>query len=492
MEKNLYLCGQNTTTFENQYSMKIIGRQKEIESLRRFVASEQSEFIAVYGRRRVGKTFLIRNLLGNMFAFAATGILEGEPSEQRKSFQASLQDYGCKDCEFGDWLEAFGKLRALLEQKNRDEPLVVFIDELPCFDTQRSNFVHALGYFWNNWAAWQGNIKLIVCGSATSWMTRNLLNSKGGLHNRLTQTIWLRQFTLAETEAYLKNAGFLWARESVAQCYMIMGGIPYYLSMLDSHQSLSQNIDRLFFASDGKLKEEFYRLYGSLFKNPTIYLKVIDLLAAKKYGMTRKELAKEIDSGGKLTDVLSDLQQCGFIGRMGVRAQKGGIKSTNGIYHLTDFYTRFYYDFCRNKTSDEHYWTHKLATPKMNTWWGLAYERLCMAHIPQIKQALGISAIYTEYYSWRSKLHQPAAQIDLLIERADNMINLCEIKYSQGQYAMDKTEYEKIQNRLAAFRDETNCRQGIFLTLITTKEPKQNECSSMMNGVVLLDDLFKE
>ena len=472
--------------------MKIIGRQQEIESLERYIGSGQSEFIAVYGRRRVGKTFLIRNLFSDKFAFAATGILEGDPSEQRESFMASLRDYGCKDCVFADWMEAFSKLRALLEAKDKKQPLVVFIDELPCFDTQRSKFVHALGYFWNNWAAWQGHVKLIVCGSATSWMTRNLLDSKGGLHNRLTQTLWLKQFCLAETEEYLKNSGFKWTRDSIAQCYMILGGIPYYLSLLDNRMSLPQNIDRLFFASDGKLRDEFRRLYGSLFKNPESYLKVIDLLATNHQGLTRKELAHKIDLGGRLSEVLDDLQQCGFITRMAVRAQRGGIKATDGIYHLTDFYTRFYYDFCRGKTSDEQYWTHKLATPKANTWLGLAYERLCMAHIQQIKVALGISGLHTEYYSWRSKEHQPAAQVDIIIERSDNMVNLCEIKYSAGQYIMDKAEYEKIQNRQMAFMEETKCKQGIFLTLITTSAPKQNEYSSMMNGVVLLDDLFRK
>ena len=472
--------------------MKIIGRQQEIESLERYIGSGQSEFIAVYGRRRVGKTFLIRNLFSDKFAFAATGILEGDPSEQRESFMASLRDYGCKDCVFTDWMEAFSKLRALLEAKDKKQPLVVFIDELPCFDTQRSKFVHALGYFWNNWAAWQGHVKLIVCGSATSWMTRNLLDSKGGLHNRLTQTLWLKQFCLAETEEYLKNSGFKWTRDSIAQCYMILGGIPYYLSLLDNRMSLPQNIDRLFFASDGKLRDEFRRLYGSLFKNPESYLKVIDLLATNHQGLTRKELAHKIDLGGRLSEVLDDLQQCGFITRMAVRAQRGGIKATDGIYHLTDFYTRFYYDFCRGKTSDEQYWTHKLATPKANTWLGLAYERLCMAHIQQIKVALGISGLHTEYYSWRSKEHQPAAQVDIIIERSDNMVNLCEIKYSAGQYIMDKAEYEKIQNRQMAFMEETKCKQGIFLTLITTSAPKQNEYSSMMNGVVLLDDLFRK
>lgn len=473
--------------------MKIIGRKKEIESLERYVNSEQSEFIALYGRRRVGKTFLIRNLFGDRFAFAATGILEGEASEQRNSFMASLRDYGCTDNAFADWMEAFSKLRNLLETKgrNKQKPLIVFIDELPCFDTQRSKFVHALGYFWNNWAAWQGNVKLIVCGSATSWMTRNLLDSKGGLHNRLTQTLWLKQFCLSETEDYLKNAGFKWSRESIAQCYMVLGGIPYYLSLLDNRMGLPQNIDRLFFASDGKLKDEFHRLYGSLFKNPEAYLKVIDLLANNHQGLTRKELAQKMKTNGRLTEVLDDLLQCGFISRMGVRAQKGGIKATDGIYHLTDFYTRFYYDFCRGKTSDEQYWTHKFTTPKVNTWLGLAYERLCMAHIPQIKIALGISGLHTEYYSWRSKEHQPAAQIDLIVERSDNMVNLCEIKYSNGQYVLNKAEYEKIQNRQMAFIDETKCKQGIFLTLVTTSLPKQNEYSSMINSVVVLDDLFR-
>ncbi|MDO5342822.1 MAG: ATP-binding protein [Bacteroidia bacterium] len=472
--------------------MKIIGREKEIESLRKLVGSDKSEFLAVYGRRRVGKTFLIRQTLSKMFAFSTTGILEGTPNEQRESFGAALLEYGADNAKFSTWIEAFGMLRNLLEKKGKDKPLVVFIDELSCFDTQRSGFVRALGYFWNNWAAWEGNIKLIVCGSATSWMTKNVLNGKGGLHNRVTDTMNLKQFTLRETETYLQEAGFKWTRQSIAQCYMILGGIPYYLGLLNKNLSLPQNIDMLFFASDSKLKDEYKRLYCSLFKHPEYYMKVIELLSSNKSGLTRNEISnKLVGSNGQLSMVLNDLQQCGFIGYFNVRGRNGGVKSSDGLYRLSDFYTIFYFDFCKSKTSDEQFWSHQISTPKINTWFGFAYERLCMAHVPQIKSALGISGIHTEFYSWRSKNSTPSAQIDLLIERSDGMINLCEIKYSSGDYLLDSKEFEKILNRQNTFVNETNCKQGVFLTLVTVSGAKNNEYSQQINNFVTINDLFR-
>ena len=403
----------------------------------------------------------------------------------------ALSEYGAANADFSDWMEAFEILRGLLEKKRSKHPLIVFIDELPCFDTQRSGFVHALGHFWNNWAAWRGDVKLIVCGSATSWMTRRLLDARGGLHNRLTNTLHLKPFTLRETQEYLKANAFRWSRLTVAQCYMVLGGIPYYLTLLDSSESLAQNIDRLFFSKDEVLRSEYRRLYGSLFKNPDYYVKVVELLSKSRQGMTRSEIAGSIASNRKLSAVLEDLQQCGFVEYMNVRGRNGGLKSSDGIYHLCDFYTLFYLDFCKGKTSDEQYWTHKMNTPKVNTWYGLAFERLCMAHIPQIKKALGISGIHTEHYSWRSRHSDPGAQIDLMIERSDDMINLCEIKYSAGEYSLSGSEWDKIQTRQNAFVGETLCRQGIFLTLITTSGAKMNEYAHQMNNILTLEDLFE-
>ena len=469
--------------------MNIIGRQKECADLQRYMDSDHSEFIAIYGRRRVGKTFLVRQLFGNKMSFSVTGMLEGSPADQKTIFAAALSEYGCDDPFFETWIEAFEKLRKILESQKSNNPLIVFIDELPCFDTQRSGFVNALGHFWNNWAAWRNNVKLIVCGSATSWMTKNLLDSRGGLHNRLTNTMWLKPFSLSESKEYLQKAGFRWTSATIAQCYMVMGGVPYYFSLLDKNKSFAENIDQLFFSKNGELKMEYRRLYGSLFRNPDRYTKVIELLSQKRKGMTRGEISASGVSG-RLSVILDDLVQCGFIDCTNVLGAQNKINSRNAIYRLTDFYSIFYMDFCKEKTTDEHYWTHMMGTPKINTWFGLAFERLCMAHIDQIKRSLGISGIHTEYYSWRSKKSQPAAQIDLLIERVDDMINLCEIKYSSGKYLLTKTEFEKIENRQNAFISENNLRKGVFLTLITCNGVVDNEYTSAINNILTIDDLY--
>lgn len=470
--------------------MKIIGRKEECADLQHFVTSDRSEFIAIYGRRRVGKTFLVRQLFGDKMVFSVTGMLDGSATDQRVVFSSALREYGCEKPFFHTWVDAFAKLRQLLESKRTKKPLIIFIDELPCFDTQRSGFVNALGHFWNSWAAWQGNVKLIVCGSATSWMTKNLLDSRGGLHNRLTKTMWLKPFTLSESREYFESAGFRWTSATIAQCYMIMGGVPYYFSLLDRNTSLNDNIDRLFFSKGGELRMEFGRLYGSLFRNPDRYTDVIELLAQKRKGMTRNEMFDN-GIGGKLSVILDDLVQCGFIEYTNVLGSRNKIMgSRNALYRLTDFYSIFYMDFCKEKTTDEHYWSHMVGTQKVNTWFGFAFERLCMAHIEQIKHSLGISGIHTEYYSWRSKEVQPAAQIDLIIDRADGMINLCELKYSSGKYHLTKSEYEKIENRRNAFIIENNIRKGVFLTMITSNGLVDNEYASEINQSLTTDDLY--
>lgn len=468
----------------------LIGREREKSQLSEFISSEKPEFIAVYGRRRVGKTFLITQMYGEDFDFETSGILNGSRDEQMFSFYSSLKNAGYGGKMPKNWMEAFEALKSVLEGRQRKKRVLAFIDELPCLDTPKSGLVKALDHFWNTWASRQKNIKLIVCGSATTWIIDNLIDSHGGLHNRITHEIHLHPFTLRETEDYLVNNGFKWNRLMIAQAYMVMGGIPYYLSLLDRKSSVSENIDRLFFSQDAELYREYDRLFSSLFKSPLPYLKVVQLLSEKGDGLTRNELADGLGcaTGGNLTRILTNLEHCDFIRKYNVREKK--INSKNGIYQLCDFYTHFYNSFCRKRTTDDRFWSNTLNTPRQNTWYGLAFERLCMAHIPQIKKALGIDRIHTEFYSWRSLGERPAAQIDLIIERADNVTNLCEIKYSKGPYTIDAKEEAKLRNRISAFESETEIRTAIHLTLITTFELKSNIHSSEVTNIVLLDDLF--
>ena len=470
---------------------QVIGRKKEIKLLTEYYHSGRAEFVAVYGRRRIGKTFLIRNLFHGDFTFEMSGSIDAPAEAQLSNFGYALREYGNPAQPLpANWTEAFEALKQLLKARLSGQRLLVFIDELPCLDTRKSGFQQAFEHFWNGWAAYQSEIMLVVCGSATSWMIANLIDSHGGLHNRITHEMYLAPFTLGETEAMLHANGFTWTRLSILQIYSIMGGVPYYLSLLDKGQGVEANVDRLFFANHAELKREYDRLYVSLFKNSEIYMRVIEALATCKQGMTRKEIADKLHlpSGGTLTKVLRELVNCDFVRGYNTRERK--IKQKDQIYQLTDLYTLFYMQFCHPVSTDTAYWTHLMGKPRQNTWYGLAFERICMLHIPQIKHSLGIDQIHTEYYSWRSKESVPAAQIDLLIERADHLVNLCEIKYSQMPYTITKEEDMRIRNRMADFVGETGIRHGILTTLITTFGLRQNPYSSVAQVQLTMDDMF--
>lgn len=471
--------------------VQLIGRENEQGLLKKYIDSNRSEFIAVYGRRRVGKTFLVTETFKDALSFDMTGVIDGDKEDQMVSFNIALKESGYEGKRVTDWYGAFEALKEVVKKVPQNRSAIIFIDELPCLDTPRSGLVKALDLFWNGWANRQSNVKLIVCGSATTWIVDNIIDNHGGLHNRITHEMHIHPFTLHDTEEYLTTYGFKWNRLAMAQTYMVLGGIPYYLSLLDNALSLPANIDQLFFSRDAELKKEFDRLFKSLFKSPQAYVDIIQLLANNKKGLTRKEISEKLkkETGGHLSKLLVNLENCDFIRKYNVRERK--INSNNGIYQLTDFYIQFYHDFCNKHTTDEHFWENSINSPKQNTWYGLAYERLCMAHIPQIKEALGIQRIRTEYYSWRSKESVPAAQVDLIIERADQIISLCEIKYSKGIYSLDAKEEERLRNRITDFADETKVKEAVQLVLITTYGLKDNAHSTEVNDRVILDDLFK-
>ena len=471
---------------------RIVGRKEEKRQLNEYYHSGRAEFIAVYGRRRIGKTFLVRSLYKDEMAFEMSGSIDSPAETQIANFRYALKEFGHNNTEqIKNWGDAFYELKQLLKTKLGRGRIIVFIDELPCLDTPRSGFQQAFEHFWNSWASAQPEIMLIVCGSATSWIISNLIDSHGGLHNRITHEMHLAPFTLHETEEYLQEHGFTWSRLQILQVYSALGGVPYYLDLLQRTQSVEQNIDRLFFSEHGELRREYDRLYVSLFRNSELYTKIIELLSKTRQGITRKEIAEKISiaSGGTLTKALNELKNCDFIRAYYTREKK--IKKTELVYQLTDLYTLFYMNFCNKPATDPSFWSHINGKPAQNTWYGLSFERICMHHIPQIKKALHVDGIYTEFYSWRSKISKPAAQIDLIIERADNLVNLCEIKYSQNEYSITKEEEMKIRNRVADFISETGLRKGILTTLITTYGLRQNMHSGVAQVEVTMDELFE-
>lgn len=473
---------------------KLIGRQLEINELKSIKDSNKAEFVAIYGRRRVGKTFLINQTFGKQFCFSTIGIIDGTRDEQMFAFRDAMNLYNYEiETLPKNWLEAFQILRHFLQERMvENQKNIIFIDELPCFDTDRSDFVKALGYFWNSWASLQDNLALIVCGSSTSWMIKNIIDNHGGLHNRITKEIHLKEFTLKETKEYLDANNFLWGDILVLQTYMVFGGIPYYLSLLKNDKSLAQNIDHLIFRKNGELRREYARLYSTLFKNPEPYLRVVELLANTKSGIPRKEIAERLkmQANGKLTEILANLESCDIIRFFKTKQKK--VSQQNGLYQLMDFYTLFYLTFAKNDPSNENYWTQQQGKPATNTWLGLAFEKVCIAHISQIKSALHIDTIQTEHYSWRINKAEDSesAQIDMVIERADSMINICEMKYSEGLYKLSKSEYDKFNDRAQKFTSHTNWKGGIIPTLITVNGIQPNEYSQRFAARVELGDLL--
>ncbi len=470
---------------------RFIGREAEIQKLNNIMASEKAELVAVYGRRRVGKTYLIQQFFKNKFAFSATGVIDGEKDEELFAFTTALVNAGHEGRQPKTWLQAFEMLKSTLEQQKHKGRCVIYIDELPCFDTPKSGFVRALGHFWNTWASLREEVILIVCGSATSWMIDNIIDNHGGLHDRITHSICLRQFNLAETEAYLKTLGIRWPRHTIVETYMMLGGIPYYLSLFNKEESLAQNIDRLYFRNNAELSHEYKRLYGSLFKQPEPYIRIVEALGKNKSGLTRSEIAKALKtkSSGTLTKQLDNLVCCDIIRRY-VTKVNGKPKTNDAYYQLVDLFTLFHLTYAQKLTTED-YWEQRINTPTVNTWQGLAFEHVCFAHIRQIRHALGLDRIAVEFYSWRND-KKPKAQVDLIIERADRLINLCEIKYTYAEYVISARDDKDMRTRMTAFVAQSKTKAGILSTWITPYGLAKNEFSANIQYQVTMDGLFEK
>ena len=468
----------------------MIGRTKEIEELNRLYESDESEFVAVYGRRRVGKTYLVRETFSDRFAFHHTGLPNATKHQQLVHFKESLAAAGARVKTPRNWFEAFRVLREVVA-RSAFRRKVVFIDELPWMDTAKSDFLMALETFWNEWASARKDIVLIVCGSAAAWMVKNLFRNRGGLHNRVTARICLQPFTLGECEMFAAERGLGMSRADIAECYMALGGIPYYWRYLARGMSLAQNLDRLCFAVDAPLKGEFDELYSSLFRDAISYKKVVAALAKKKIGMTRLELieALDISTTGRLSEILKTLEASGFI-----RSYRSyGAKKKNTIYQLTDPFTLFHFRFLETPSTDEHFWSSTLSSPAQAAWRGLAFERLCLLHLPQVRRALGVGSIHVEAYGWSFKgdeTYPDGVQIDLVLERADNVINICEMKYSATVYAIDKAYDSALGRKIATFAGVTGTRKAIHLTLVTANGLLRNQYSGRVQSEVVLADLF--
>ncbi len=491
VEKSLFLA-RKYAIMNNLF----IGRKAEKAILLEALETPESEMVAVIGRRRVGKTYLINSVYGNRIAFEITGLQNASKKDQLENFalqlaEASRNVFPIKPPE--SWLQAFALLISFLKQEDLSEKKVVFLDELPWMATHKSGFLNGLSYFWNSWAVKQ-NIVVVICGSAASWMIQKVVNNKGGLHNRITKQIQLNPFTLNETEAFLQARNIHFDRYQIIQLYMALGGIPHYLKEIKGGKSAIQNINQICFVPNARLKNEFLRLYPALFANAERHISVIRALATKWHGLTRTQIAQlsGLVEGGNLSRVLEELIHAGFISNY----RPFGKKKKSKLYRLTDEYSLFYLKFIEGQEHEGNdVWHHLSQTQLYKTWSGFAFENMCLQHIPQIKKALGISGIYSLSSSFYHKGNETSAgaQIDLLIDRNDHVINLIEVKYYNEAFSIDKGYAENLRNKRRVFREVTQTKKQLFFILISTFGLIPNSHSmELISKELTMDDLFSE
>ena len=471
---------------------QLIGRQDEVRYLTTTLHSGRAEFVAVYGRRRVGKTFLVRQALQPYIAFQLTGLANATLRQQLANVKAAYNTHALQPQPRSpaNWFEAFGWLQALMAQQPGSGPVVVFLDELPWLDTPRSGFVTALEHFWNSYGSANPRLKLVTCGSAASWMFQKLINNRGGLHNRVTRRIHLQPFTLTEVALFFRHNRVNLNRYQVVQLYSVLGGIPFYLNEVAPGRSAAQIIDTLCFTAGGLLQTEYQNLYRSLFVRADTHMAVVEALSSKGMGLSRDEIvgAANVPNGGQLTQVLNELELSGFIRKY---TPLGRI-SRSSLYQLTDPFSLFYLRFMKDsKAQGSGTWLNLLDSSRWRAWSGYAFEMVCLLHVEALKRALGISGMYTEVSSWRSHKSSPGAQIDLLIDRKDNVITVCEMKFSAGVFTITKAYAQTLQTKLQVFRQETGTRKSVFLALVTPYgiEPNAHALGLVQNSLTL-DALF--
>ena len=459
----------------------LIGRKNEVNVLRDALASPEAALVAVYGRRRVGKTYLIRTIYEKDIVFEFTGANRATLATQLDNFHANLLttfkvNTVLQPAIPTNWSQAFRLLVHFMEERGMTQKQVLFLDEFPWLDQKKSGFLSAFDHFWNSWASKQRHLVVVICGSAASWMIQNVVRNKGGLHNRITHRIRLLPFNLYETTLFLKNKQIQLSQYDLLQAYMITGGVPHYLKHFLAGESIPQTVDRLCFTKDGALRDEFRDLYPALFGKADKHIAVIRCLAGKASGMTRNEIIEscQFKSGGSLSRVLEELEESNFIS---IYTQFGkSVKES--VYKLTDAYSLFYLKFMENsKAKGAGAWQSFANEQAWLSWRGFAFENICFKHIPQIKKALGISGVYTEESVWRhlSKGSETGAQIDLLIDRQDNCVNLFEIKFYKSEWAMDKNDAAQLEVKRAVFREKTGTKKTVFISLLTTYGAKRNE-----------------
>ncbi len=474
----------------------MIGRQKEIEKVKQLLSSERPEFLAVTGRRRVGKTYLIDALLGKNFCFSMTAIQNGTTKTQLTNFNIKLSEYdGTSTHKVAEnWQMAFQQLKIYLKTLDKSQKRVIFIDELPWAAIPKSGFIQMLAHFWNDYLSKESHFILVICGSATSWITQKIINDTGGLHNRVTENIHLYPFTLSETALFLKSKGLQFSANDIAKIYMSLGGIPFYLDNIKKGESFSAAIERLCFSTTGILYNEYNNLYQALFNNAEVHQNIVAALAMRQYGATHADILQQLglkQPTGSYQRAIEELVISDFL----TETTPFGKVKRGVVYRLTDEYSVFYHRFIKsNKKYVSGIWQQLAEEQTYKIWTGYAFETLCHKHIEPIKKALGISAVFTKIYSLNiaATTESEGLQIDLIIDRKDGCINLCEIKFHGSPFTITKDYYQKQLEKRQRFIDFTGTKKQVFLTFITNHGIAPNVYSAeILDAEIRLEQLFE-
>ncbi len=472
----------------------MVGRKLQIDTMTELLGLQKSYFAAVTGRRRVGKTYLIDEVYENYICFRVTGIQNAAQKAQIVNFIQKLAEYSNIPIVTipQNWQQVFILLKKYLESLPKNKKQVIFIDELPWMATIRSGFIQMLAHLWNDYLSKEKHFILVICGSATSWISKNIIADKGGFHNRITHHIHLPAFTLQETSEFLKSKKVNIVYEQVAELYMALGGITYYLELVQKGESVTEAIDRLCFAEGGLLKTEYNNLYKALFDQSANHEAIVAVLAKSKTGLSRMELSNKskVAVGGPFTRTMEDLLLSGFV----IEQYPFGKLKQGSIYRLDDEFSVFYHRFIApNKKAVAGIWHEIAKTQPYKIWLGYAFESLCLKHISNIKKILGIANTYTNIssFSYTGNKTSEGIQIDLVIDRADKSVNLCECKYYTNTFEITKQYATHLNKRKELFKKYTGTKKNIFTTIICNNQPVKNEIYfETVDKLIVLEDLF--
>ncbi len=474
--------------------MKLVARSAETDELKRCERSGKSELVCVYGRRRVGKTYLVEQTFSGSFAFRATGVEGGNMRQQLKSFNQRLQEHGDPQRTIPkNWFEAFSRLDIVLSREDAARSpygkKVVFLDEFPWFATARSEFLMAFGEFWNRRGTAGDDIMVVICGSATSWIVGNVLENTGSLYNRVTSQVYLEPFCLGDAERFFVDRGFGWTRSQIAESHMVFGGLPYFLELLDPNESLRANIERLCFAPHALLAHESSKLLEATLKKSPAYDRLLSYLAKHRCGVEKQACFEQTGlAKGTFARAVDDLLKCGYIREFKVPTKRGKPL----FLQLVDPFLLFHYRFLSKKSGDRvGSWSDCIQDEaRYKSWRGCSFEILCVLHEAQIKRALGISGVRTRCYPWTSDQGAGGAQIDLVIERDDGIINICEMRCTDRPFSMDAATEASLLNKVDVFKRETGAKNPVKIVVVSASGIAGVAHTEYISRTITLDDLF--